>query len=82
MQLEAVAAERDGLREDLRGFRDSARHTAQSWRQERERVEALETELSFYQTEFAGATSERDKVGSASGGRVSALAEARLAVAE
>lgn len=61
-QVEALTAERDGLREDLRAFRDSKRQSDQSWRKERERVDALEAELSFYQTEFAGATSERDKV--------------------
>lgn len=63
-QLEAVLAERDGLREDVRGFRDSKRQADQSWREERRKVEALETELNFYQGEFAGAMADRDKVGS------------------
>ena len=62
LQLEAVVAERDGLREDLRGFRDSKRQSDQSWRSERQRVEALESELAFYQTQSAGAMAERDKV--------------------
>lgn len=54
-QLAAVAAERDGLREDLRGVRESKLVADRSWRSEREACAQLERELAFYQAQSASA---------------------------
>ena len=62
MQLAAVTEERNNLREDLRGHRDSKRTVDNSWRAERERADQLEKELQFYQTQSARAMADRDKV--------------------
>ena len=60
-QLEAVTEERDNLREDLRGHRDSKRQSDNGWRAEKQRVQALEKELAFYQTHSTKAFADRDK---------------------
>ena len=60
-QLEAVTEERDNLREDLRGYRDSKRQSDNGWRAEKQKVQALEKELSFYQTHSTKAFADRDK---------------------
>lgn len=62
VQLKAVTQERDGLREDLRGHRDSKRQADNSWRVERTRAEKLEKELHFYQEQSAKAMATRDQV--------------------
>ncbi|KAL0052909.1 hypothetical protein WJX82_009775 [Trebouxia sp. C0006] len=59
--LEAVTEERDNLREDLRGYRDSKRQSDNGWRAEKQKVQALEKELSFYQTHSTKAFADRDK---------------------
>ena len=60
-QLEAVTEERDHLREDLKGYRDSKRQSDNGWRAEKQRVQALEKELAFYQTHSTKAFADRDK---------------------
>lgn len=60
-QLEAVTEERDNLREDLRGYRDSKRQSDSGWRAEKQRVQALEKELAFYQTHSTKAFADRDR---------------------
>ena len=50
-----MAAERDGLREDVRGVRESKLVADRSWRSERERVTELERELAFYQAQSTSA---------------------------
>lgn len=61
MQLEAVTQERNSLREDLRGHRDSKRQADNIWRTERSRAEKLEKELQFYQEQSAKAMADRDQ---------------------
>ena len=61
LQLAAVTEERDNLREDLRGHKDSKRTVDRSWRVERERAETLERELGFYQSQSARAMADRDQ---------------------
>lgn len=60
-QLEAVTEERDNLREDVRGHRDSKRQSDNGWRAEKQKVQALEKELAFYQTHSTKAFADRDK---------------------
>lgn len=60
-QLEAVTEERDNLREDLRGYRDTKRQSDNGWRAEKQKVLALEKELAFYQTHSTKAFADRDK---------------------
>ena len=60
-QLEAVTEERDHLREDLKGYRDTKRQSDNGWRAEKQRVQALEKELAFYQTHSTKAFADRDK---------------------
>ena len=60
-QLEAVTEERDNLREDARGHRDSKRQSDNGWRAEKQKVQALEKELAFYQTHSTKAFADRDK---------------------
>eukprot|EP00884_Botryococcus_braunii_P015731 jgi/Botrbrau1/2841/Bobra.0125s0048.3 len=83
-QLETVTAERDSLREDLLSTKESKRKTDGTWKAEREKVERLEKELSFYQTQSVRAIADRDKAAwEAEELRNSTLAmEARLRIAE
>lgn len=60
-QLEAVTEERDHLREDLKGYRDTKRQSDNGWRAEKQRVQALEKELAFYQTHSTKAFADRDQ---------------------
>lgn len=60
-QLNAVVAERDGLKEDLRAVQASKREVGQSWRTALARKEEVEAELAFYQQQSAGAMAERDQ---------------------
>lgn len=60
-RLEAVTEERDHLREDLKGYRDTKRQSDNGWRAEKQRVQALEKELAFYQTHSTKAFADRDK---------------------
>lgn len=60
-QLEAVTEERDHLREDLKGYRDTKRQSDNGWRAEKQKVQALEKELAFYQTHSTKAFADRDK---------------------
>lgn len=62
MQLTAVTEERNDLREDLRGYKDSKRTVEESYRVERSRAEKLEKELQFYQGQSARAMADRDQV--------------------
>ena len=62
LQLKVVRAERDNLREDLKGHKDSKRLVDNSWREERKRAERLEKELQFYQGQSARAMKDRDQV--------------------
>ena len=62
MQLEVLTAERDNLREDLRGTRDAKRLADQSWRTQNAKLNKVEAELAFYQKEAANAVSDRDRV--------------------
>lgn len=62
MQLEVLTAERDNLREDLRGTRDAKRLADQSWRAQNGKLTKVEAELAFYQKEVATAVSDRDRV--------------------
>lgn len=62
VQLATVTAERDSLREDLLSTKESKRRTDGTWKAEREKVERLEKELSFYQTQSVRAIADRDKV--------------------
>jgi hypothetical protein len=61
-QLRSVTAERDSLREDLVSTKESKRTTDTTWRAERDRVERLEKELNFYQSQSVRAMADRDKV--------------------
>lgn len=61
-QLRSVTAERDSLREDLLSTKESKRTTDTTWRAERDRVERLEKELDFYQSQSVRAMADRDKV--------------------
>ena len=61
LQLIEVSEERDNLKEDLKGHKDSKRQVDNSWRAERTRAEKLEKELQFYQSQSARAISERDQ---------------------
>ena len=62
MQLQSATEERDNLREDLKGHKDSKRQVDNSWREERKRADKLEKELSFYQEQSAKAMKDRDQV--------------------
>ncbi len=62
LQLQAIMAERDSLREDLIHHRTSKRTVDKQWRIEREKSERLESELAFYQNHSARALADRDKV--------------------
>jgi hypothetical protein len=53
--------ERDDLRENLRGVRESKRIADQSWRDEKQKNTQLEADLTFYQTQSARAMADRDR---------------------
>ena len=57
-----VTEERNNLREDLWGHKDSRRLVESSYIKERDRADKLEKELQFYQTQSARAMADRDKV--------------------
>lgn len=63
-----MTEERDNLREDLKGHKDSKRSVDNSWKAERIRVEKLEKELEFYLTQMQRAMSDRDQAGPVLGG--------------
>ena len=60
-QLDAVTEERDNLREDLKGYRDTKRQSDNGWKAEKQKVQALEKELAFYQTHSTKAFADRDR---------------------
>ena len=62
VQLALVTEERNNLREDLWGHKDSRRLVESSYIKERDRADKLEKELQFYQTQSARAMADRDKV--------------------
>ena len=62
MQLAVVTEERNNLREDSWGHKDSRRLVESSYIKERDRADKLEKELQFYQTQSARAMADRDKV--------------------
>ncbi len=55
-----TVAERDSLREDLREVRGAKRAGDQSFRDQAERLHALEREVTFYRQQAAAAISQRD----------------------
>lgn len=60
-QLDAVSEERDNLKEDLRGYRETKRQSDTGWKAEKQKVQALEKELAFYQTHSTKAFADRDR---------------------
>lgn len=50
-QLAGLVSERDGLREDLHSQREAKRMSDQGWKSERQKVQNLEKELAFYQSQ-------------------------------
>ena len=50
-QLAGLVSERDGLREDLHSQREAKRMSDQGWKSERLKVQNLEKELAFYQSQ-------------------------------
>lgn len=55
-----VIAERESLREDLREVREAKRAGDTSYREQAERLQALEREVTFYRQQAAAAISQRD----------------------
>ena len=62
LQLKKATEERDSLREDLRGHKETKRQVDNSWRNESKRADNLKKELSFYQEQSARALKDRDQV--------------------
>ena len=62
MQLSSTTVERDNLREDLKGHKDSKRESDNSYRQQKTRADKLDKELLFYQEQSAKAMKDRDQV--------------------
>ena len=60
-QLDTVTEERDNLREDLKGYRDTKRQSDNGWKAEKQKVHAIEKELAFYQTHSTKAFADRDR---------------------
>lgn len=60
-QLAGLVSERDGLREDLHSQREAKRMSDQGWKSERQKVQNLEKELAFYQSQSTRAIQDRDK---------------------
>lgn len=60
--MKSATEERDNLREDLKGHKDSKRQSDNSYRQQKTRADKLDKELSFYQEQSARAMKDRDQV--------------------